>query len=220
MFDIQKNIIEKNLYYKNNLIVKYRIEYPRIVYNSYLFSIRKFNQFNQVKAMNLKLYAEKELFKNAQELFDYNMSNNYPFSPYELVYTFTPTYNKSNIISLYADEYVYAGGAHGSTIRSSQNWNMSTGSQFSLPDLFNNDCLYIIYILKEIFHQIEIQIENEAGSYFENYAKLAVENFQSNQFYITDDGIAIFYQQYDIAPYSSGIPVFIINLGNSFDITS
>ncbi len=214
MFDIQKIVIEKNLYYKNHLIVKYRIEYPRIASNSYYYSVRNFNQFNQIKSMELKLYAEKDLFENAKEIYDYNMNNNYPFSPYELVYTYTTTYNKNNFISLYSDQYVYAGGAHGSTIRSAQTWNMTNGTQIPLSSFFHNDCSYVILLLKEIFHQIESQIENGTFSYFEDYAKLAVETFNFEQFYLFENSVAIFYQQYDIAPYSSGIPVFYILLGN------
>ncbi len=214
MFDIQTLVIEKNLYYKNNLIVKYKLAFPRITSNSYSFAVNKFNHFNQVRAFDLRLYAEKELFNDAKELFDYNMANNFPFSPYELIYTFTTTYNSNTMLSLFSDQYIYAGGAHGSTIRTSQNWNMNNGLQISLSSLFHNDCSYIILILKEIFHQIEKQVENGTNSFFEDYAKLAVENFKLEQFYLTDDGVVIFYQQYDIAPYSSGIPTFIIQLGN------
>lgn len=211
MFDIKVLTIEKNLYYKNNLILKYRIEFPHIASNS--FSVNKFNYFNQVKAFDLRFYAEKELFEDAKKLFDYNMANNFTFSPYELTYTFTTTYNNNNLIGLYSDQYVYAGGAHGSTIRFSQNWNLSTGFQISLSSLFHNDCSYIILILKEIFHQIEIQSKDKENFFFEDYAKLAVENFKVDQFYLVDGGIDVYYQQYDIAPYSSGIPTFTIPLG-------
>lgn len=215
MFNFEKVTIEKNLYYKNHLIVKYSIEYPYILSKNFCYSINKFNNFNQLKAMELKLYAEKELFESAKEIYDYNTSNNLPFFPYELVYSYTDTYNKNTIISLYFDKYIYAGGAHGSTIRTSQTWNMNTGTQILLCSLFNNDCSYVIIVLKEFLHQIEVQIEDGSNSYFENYAKLVIENFNFEQFYLIDNNIAIFYQQYDIAPYSSGIPVFYISSKNA-----
>lgn len=215
MFNFEKVTIEKNLYYKNHLIVKYSIEYPYILSKNFSYSINKFNNFNQLKAMELKLYAEKELFESAKEIYDYNTSNNLPFFPYELVYSYTDTYNKNTIISLYFDKYIYAGGAHGSTIRTSQTWNMNTGTQILLCSLFNNDCSYVIIVLKEFLHQIEVQIEDGSNSYFENYAKLVIENFNFEQFYLIDNNIAIFYQQYDIAPYSSGIPVFYISSKNA-----
>lgn len=79
MFNIEKNVLEKNLYYKNHLILKYSIEYPKIVGNSYSYAIQKFNHFYQMKAIELKLYAEKDLFDNAKQVFDYNEKNNFPF---------------------------------------------------------------------------------------------------------------------------------------------
>ena len=51
MFNIEKNVLEKNLYYKNHLILKYSIEYPKIVGNSYSYAIQKFNHFYQMKAI-------------------------------------------------------------------------------------------------------------------------------------------------------------------------
>ena len=217
MFEVKTNVIENNLFYKNSLIVKYRIEYPHIVSKVFNYNINKFNNFNQLKAMELKLYAEKDLYEDAKKVYDYNMSNNIPFFPYELVYNYNVTYNKRPIISLYSDQYIYSGGAHGSTIRTSQTWNLNTGMQITLSSLFNNNCSYVILILKEILHQIETQIENATGFYFEDYAKLVVENFNFDQFYLDNNNIAIYYQQYDIAPYSSGIPVFLIYMENLFN---
>lgn len=212
MFNIEKNVLEKNLYYKNHLILKYSIEYPKIVGNSYSYAIQKFNHFYQMKAIELKLYAEKDLFDNAKQVFDYNEKNNFPFFNYELISNYTITYNKDSIISLFSDIYTFTGGAHGNTERVSQTWNMKTGNLISLCTILNHDCSSFLLILKEILHQIQTQISNCSNYYFEDYASLIIENFNFEQFYLIDNNLAIFYQQYDIAPYSSGIPVFLIDM--------
>ena len=212
MFNIEKNVLEKNLYYKNHLILKYNIEYPKIVSKSYSFAIQKFNHFYQVKAIELKLYAEKDLFENAKQVFDYNEKNNFPFFNYELVSNYTITYNKDSIISLFSDVYMFTGGAHGSTERISQTWNMKSGNLIPLCTFLNHDCSSFLLLLKEILHQIDTQIADGSNFYFENYASLVIENFDFEYFYLVDNSIAIFYQQYDIAPYSSGIPVFLVDL--------
>ena len=201
MFNIEKNVLEKNLYYKNHLILKYSIEYPKIVGNSYSYAIQKFNHFYQMKAIELKLYAEKDLFDNAKQVFDYNEKNNFPI-----------TYNKDSIISLFSDIYTFTGGAHGNTERVSQTWNMKTGNLISLCTILNHDCSSFLLILKEILHQIQTQLSDDSNYYFEDYASLIIENFNFEQFYLIDNNLAIFFQQYDIAPYSSGIPVFLIDM--------
>lgn len=208
MYRIIENTFEKELYYKDTVILKYTIKYPRIINNS--MGANRFNRFNYEKAIKLKHYSENELFKEAKELYDYNVSNGYPVMMYEVFLDYTITYNQNSIVSLYSDEYIYSGGAHGNTIRSSQNWNINFGRQFSLESLFDNDCNYILDILKDINNQIEQQIANGSNQYFENYCSLVLNTINLNNFYLNPGYITIFFQQYDIAPYSSGIPSFNI----------
>jgi hypothetical protein len=66
---------------------------------------------------------------------------------------------------------------------------------------------YILNIVKE-------QIEQDPSIYFEDYEKLISQTFNKNNFYCTPDGIIVYYQQYDIAPYSSGIREFLIKYNN------
>ena len=211
MFKIIENVFENELYYKNTVVLKYVIKYPKILNNN-IGAIR-FNNFNYEKAINLKYYAETDLFNEAKELYDFNVSNGYPIMVYEIVSDYTITYNKNSIVSLYSDEFIYSGGAHGITTRSSQNWNINLGRQFTLNALFNNNCDYVLYILKEINFQIEEQISNESNQYFDNYCSLVLNTINLNNFYMSPGYITIFFQQYDIAPYSSGIPTFNIRQG-------
>ena len=39
---------------------------------------------------------------------------------------------------------------------------------------------------------------------------MVIDNFNPKSFFITNKGVSVYYQQYDIAPYSSGIRVFEI----------
>lgn len=208
MYRIIENTFEKELYYKDTVILKYTIKYPRIINNS--MGANRFNRFNYEKAIKLKHYSENELFKEAKELYNYNVSNGYPVMMYEVFLDYTITYNQNSIVSLYSDEYIYSGGAHGNTVRSSQNWNINFAKQFSLESLFDNNCNYILDILKDINNQIEQQIANGSNQYFENYCSLVLNTINLNNFYLNPGYITIFFQQYDIAPYSSGIPSFNI----------
>ena len=131
---------------------------------------------------------------------------------YEVVSNYTVTYNDKNIISLYIDDYTFSGGAHGNTIRSSQNWNMQVDRQFMLKSLYPNNPYFLLSILKEINSQIESQMAGGNPIYFEDYCKLVLDSFNPEQFYLVPRGntydLVIYFQQYDIAPYSTGIPTF------------
>lgn len=203
---IQKRIIQKELKYENVVVLKYHIEYPRITNESNNIPSMKFNIYNEQIAKQIQRKAENELYKEAVELYKYNKKNNYPIMVYEIYRTFEITLNTNDIISLYADEYVFTGGAHGTTTRTSQTWNMVNGRLINLYELYKGNPYFILYILKEISKQINQNKE----IYFEDACCMAIDNFNPQNFYLTTNGIVIYYQQYDIAPYSSGIRTFEI----------
>ncbi len=206
MFRIVKKIIKNDLKYKGSVIVTYEIEYPQIYSNFYDTSY--FNRLNLNKALELEKYAKETLFSDSKVQYDYNVANGYPIMVYELVFKYTITYNQAPIISLYQDEYTFTGGAHGSTIRTSQNWNLEYNEPFTLSDIYANQPDYLLFILKEIHRQIQ---EKGADLFFEDSCSLVLETFNPRQFYLTPNYVVIYFQQYDIAPYSTGIPTFEIS---------
>ena len=210
MNKIEKREIKDELKYKNTVVLTYKIEYAQITETEYEIGKRNFNYYNKLKALELQQYIINNLFKEAKALYDYNSSNGYPIMEYEIILEYNVTYNKDNIVSIYYDQYEFTGGAHGNTIRTSQNWNLSAGKMLPLSYFFPNNPYYVIDILREINKQIKEQIQNGTNYYFDNYCELVLETFNLENYYLIEKGIAIFFQQYDIAPYSSGIPVFYI----------
>lgn len=207
---IAKRELKDELKYNDTIILTYRIEYPEIVSSNYEIGMHVFNKYNKEKALSLKERVMSELYEDAKKLYDYNTSNGYPIMVYEIILQYNITYNEYHIISLYYDQYEFTGGAHGNTIRTSQNWDLRVGKMIPLSYFFPNDPYYLINILKSINNQIKEQIESGNNYYFDNYCQLVLETFRLENYYLTPRAIAIFFQQYDIAPYSSGIPVFYI----------
>lgn len=210
MNKVKRNSLKSELTYDNTTVLKYNIEYPEIIESNYKIGKDIFNQYNKNNAINLQKYCEIELFEEAKELYNYNKEHNYPIMVYEVFVKYEITYNNQYMISLYSDNYKFTGGAHGNTIRTSQNWDLRYGTRIPLSYFFKNDPSYIIEILKEINIQIQKQIQNGENQYFEDYCELVLQTFNLNNYYIYSQYIEVFFQQYDIAPYSSGIPTFII----------
>lgn len=208
MLNIENKVIKSEIKYRGEVILKYNIEYPQIIENMWKAGVQRFNKFNYANAILLKKYAEGKLFEEAKETYEYNKENGYPIMVYELYYTFKVTYNTENIISIYSDKYVYTGGAHGITTRTSQNWDLRVARQIKLKELFPREPNYVSKILTQINSKIAKDIENGNNIYFENYCCLTSENFNVNSYYLEDGKVVIYYQQYDIAPYSSGILTF------------
>lgn len=203
--------ISHNLMYDNTVILKYTIEYPQIINSQYILGQRNFNTYNLKIVNDLKEYIFTELYSSAKDVYKYNKENGYPIMVFEVYVSCNITENYNNTVSLYTDKYIFEGGAHGTTIRTSQNWDLAVGMQFDLSHLFPNNQYYIINILKEINKQIKERIEKGGKNiYFQDYCQLVLENFNLKNFYMYPNYFEVFFQQYDIAPYSTGIPTFKI----------
>ncbi len=210
MYNINKNVFKDELKYNGEVILKYTIEYPHIIEEKWIESIEKFNVYNYQKAKMLKNFSEGKLFQDAIETYEYNKKNGYPIMVYEVYSSFEITYNTEFIVSLYIDDYIFSGGAHGNTKRTSQTWDFRRGCMIQLKNFFKNDKNYVSKIVTNINNFIEQDIASGNDIYFENYCCLTIQSFNVDNYYLQDGNIIIYYQQYDIAPYSSGILTFKI----------
>ena len=136
--------------------------------------------------------------------------NNFPVRIFEAMSVFVATYLCGCIISLYTDRYEYTGGAHGNTLRESQTWDLSQCGVTDLATLVQCPPDFKTYTLAAV----QDQIENEPDIYFDNYQELITQTFNEDSFYVNKKGIVVYYQQYDIAPYSSGIREFLLPYSN------
>ncbi|MBU3196211.1 DUF3298 and DUF4163 domain-containing protein [Clostridium algidicarnis] len=115
------------------------------------------------------------------------------------------TYNSDDILSIVIEYYEYNGGAHGMTYKINFNYYIDTGERIKLSSLFKEGFNYKEHVDKAIKEAMDKTPE----VYFE-------DKFQGinddTSFYITKEGIVIYFPLYEIAPYSTGIPEFIISM--------
>lgn len=202
----EKNVLKNELEYEGTVLLTYRIAYPVFLGSRYQMALAVVNKYYEQKALAYQTYLENELFAQAVEQYKESLENNYPMNPYEAIVEFKQTYAQACVLSLYFDQYEYTGGAHGNTVRTSQTWNLQRCGRIRLEELFGCGLDYKDYI----FSQVKSQIEKNPDIYFDNYGTLLIETFNPESFYCTPQGIVVYYQQYDIAPYSSGIREFLI----------
>ena len=204
MLNVCRKLFEDAMYYGDTLVLKYKIYYPCIISDSK--STNSINNFFYLEAKNSEDYCRTVLYQMAQE--DAMDSTDRPFNNYEFIVDFTVTYNQCCIISLYTDTYTYTGGAHGNTIRKSNTWNLTTGTLMQLGDVYPLTPNSLLDLQECIQQQISERLQENPGIYFDNYRFLLRDTFNANSFYLLPLHGIIYYQQYDIAPYSTGIPEF------------
>lgn len=203
---VKNCVIQDEMKYNGDTVMTYKIEYPQFSSMCYKRSLNIINTYYLKKALQFQRYYRKELYKSAVEQYIYSKQNDFPIRVYEGLAQYEVTYNMACIISLFFENYIYSGGAHGNTERTSETWNLQKCRKIKLNELFECSLDYKEYILE----QVKDEILKNPIIYFDDYEKLIVESFNSQSFYCVPEGIVIYYQQYDIAPYSSGLREFLI----------
>jgi len=196
--------------HKEKVMLNVDIEYPSVTLPKDRIVQMKININFFSVANKFYRYAMNTLFPDAVEQYETSIAQNIPFNPYEAVMKYTVTLNDNCSLSTYFDQYEYTSGAHGNTLRSSSTHSLQTGNIIELKDLFKDNENYKDLILEQIQIKADEILTIYPGIYFDDYKKLIVENFNVDSFYLKPKAIDFYYQQYDIAPYSTGIVVFSI----------
>ena len=156
------------------------------------------NKIFKEEAIAFRDQVEAEAKKTYEELTKAGIE----VSPYEAI-TKYQIRNLKDYLSLTIIYYQYTGGAHGIYQVISHNYDLASGNRLELKDIFKEG-----YNYKEVINKIiKESIEKRPEEFFPD----AFQGISDNQsFYIGRDGITVYFQSYEIAPYSAGNPEFLI----------
>jgi hypothetical protein len=144
----------------------------------------------------------KKAYKEHKE----SKKSKYPFRPFEAHAVYEVHLLNPKILSLTIDLYQYTGGAHGSTVKVAFNYDLKTGKKLGYKDIFR-DC---VNYKKVIVDWITGKIESNPENYFPDAIETVKKFTDEQPFYITPEGIVVYYGLYEIAPYAAGIQEFLI----------
>ena len=208
MQTITEKILNDTMLYGNIPVFTYHIAYPSFSTTCVLSAAQTANIYYMQLAENTEQYCRTVLYPQAVESARYITSNHPPFNRYTLDMNYQITYNSGCITSLYMDTYTYMGGAHQELERISDTWDFSTGKQLHLDDISALTPAALTGLQTAIEQQIAERLKESPGAYFEDYPYLLRNYFNQSQFFLRPGQIVIYYQQYEIAPYATGIPEF------------
>lgn len=200
--------ITRDFTYNNKSMLTLCITYPQIILRGNTSAQNSINKNIKAQVDEFYIYASNDLYKQAIDAYNFAQENDYPFNHYDAILEYHITYNSNCLLSLYCDRYEYTGGAHGITLRSSATWKLTNAEPLPVSCFFPSDEDSCAALIKLITAQADCRINQNPGIYFEDYQKLIADNFNPCSFYLTQTGIDVYYQQYEIAPYSTGIVVF------------
>lgn len=187
-----ETIEKKTPYFKSQL----NIPVVRIPGNSELAD--KINRGFKDEALAFRDQVEGEAKKAYEELTKAGVE----VSPYEVI-TKYQIHNLKDYLSLTITYYQYTGGAHGISQVIAHNYDLASGNRLELKDIFKKG-----YNYQEVINKI---IKEAIAKKPEEFFPDAFQGISDNQsFYIGTEGITIYFQNYEIAPYAAGNPEFLI----------
>lgn len=113
------------------------------------------------------------------------------------------TYNSNYILCLEYLDYVYSGGAHGMANLSYDIFDLKTGKTLSFQDIFMVDSSEKLTEILTLQIRSDKQIPDSIPLTKAGYFVDKIE--PGNNIYLNGSGIGFVYNQYEIAPYSTGI---------------
>lgn len=194
-----------------NSALKITLQYPQV---NGLDNKRVQDEINAL-SKQLAENAAKEGEKNAADLAEYRKA--YPDgspNPCETYFNYHVKYNKNNMLSLVFLNYQYAGGAHGNTLQTSYTINLETGKQYSLKDLFEKDSDYVSVISDGV--KAQLTERNLMNDLLVSFDKIR----EDHSYYLTNDGVAVYFQQYEILPGAAGIQEFLTDFSSFKELFS
>lgn len=132
------------------------------------------------------------------------------FLPWQGSVSYTVALQQGELLSLYADVFEYTGGAHGNTIRWADTWQIPSGVPRTLASFFPSRRLWRRQILSALSRQAAARMEGGETYYYDNWPERLKAFFDPDRFYLSEQGLHIYYPLYTLGPYAEGIPVFCI----------
>ena len=200
----------------NILYVQFNEDFERSKYFSYdvkypvIYNIRNQSTYvNPVILNNINNAVRMTVnnFKNGlqEEEREYNNAasqNSLPKQSYWVSTSYAVTFNKNYVLSMILNLMGFANN-YGPKYNTLNNYNidLTTGKELLLNDIFRDGVDYINIITEYIKSQI-----NENREMYYSNVELVIPEDQA--FYLTDNGIIIYFGVDEIAPESFGIPKF------------
>lgn len=202
---------QREFSYSGTTMLTLSIQYPEIRLADNPQTQARINSRFRAQAADFSRYAAGPLYRQAVRDYRNAQTHGYPFRAYDAVMKYEVTFNQDCHLSSYRDRYEFTGGAHGNTVRASDTFSLKSGRRFALSHFFAPGLNYRRLVLTKILEQADHNMQQNPGIYFEDYRHLILKYFNPESYYLTPDGVAVYYQQYEIAPYATGIVVFLLS---------
>ena len=171
---------------------------------------RRIRRYYQLQCRSFLRYCETYLLPLAAEEYQAALAASQPLPRLRAELTYQVTYNEGGLWSLYTQSREQGPGCQVSLLRRGDTWDLASGYPAALSSLFPRRSGWKRQLLETV--EAEVRQREAAGvsRYHEGVRRLLRRHFNPQSFYLTAEGLVVFYPMYAIAPAMEGIPTFLV----------
>lgn len=171
---------------------------------------RRIRRYYQLQCRSFLRYCESCLLPAAAEAYRAALADSQPLPRFRAELSYQVTYNEGGLWSLYTQSRESGPGGGTVLLRRGDTWDLASGYPVALSVFFPRRSGWKRRLLDVAEAEIRRQEAAGVSQYHEGIRRLLRKHFNSQNYYLTADGLAFFYPMYAIAPAVEGIPVFTV----------
>ncbi len=181
------------------VVINAKANYPEIENPGNSIYITKMNESFQANAEKAVKDFIAEAGEGAKALY---AEKGAEFLPYEFSVDYRIPYDKSGKLSVVYITFQDTAGAHPNTVVTSEVYDFTSGSVMDLSDITVISPNQINKLAEEAFMA---QIKAEPEKFLEDAKTTLSGALKDAGYYLTDDGLCVYFNPYVISPYVSGV---------------
>ena len=124
--------------------------------------------------------------------------------PYSESYDYSVEYKTKDLLSILMTGDDYTGGAHPNSVVKTFNFDMNTGTEIQLSDVFTSGSSYLNTLSSLTNSMLVASLGSAGDGFIDGGTTPIASNFKNFNF--TDSGFKITFDTYQVAPYAMGTP--------------
>ena len=174
---------------------------------------RRIRRYYQLQCRSFLRYCEAYLLPLAAEEYRAALAASQPLPRLHAELSYQVTYNEGGLWSLYTQSREQGPGGQTALLRRGDTWDLASGYPVALPALFPRRSGWKRRLLEAVEAEAARRAAAGVSQYHEGLRRRLRQYFNPQNFFLTGEGLAVFYPMYAIAPAMEGIPVFTIPYG-------
>lgn len=174
---------------------------------------RRIHRYYQLQCRSYLRYCEHWLLPQAEAAYREALASSAPLPCLRAELKYRVTYNQGGLWSLYTQSRETTVSGPALLTRRGDTWDLSGGYPVELSAFFPPRSGWKKKLLSLAAEAIQRQERSGVSRYREDWRRVLPRRFNAQNYYLTAEGLALFFPMYAIAPAAEGIPVFTFPRG-------